>query len=951
MGLIGKCCCLSMLLSKLLCLACTFGPLIFMYLLYIFYIKPWGEQQVKDLTNGVSLTSAAVNCSGCVVGVNTQFPTTTTGVLHFMDTNGGTASTVMVGTSIVATIAAIFTGTAVGGAAADLGSSGSMGSGVYEMMGIIEQAQFVGLLGQLATSGVPTFFQQFTKDLSWVNFNIAKLSNSDPAPTRKLLNLLEAQHQQTGVERYATMVGVLPEDLFYYTLLAIAVVFGAVLILYIVGSLVMSGCAKKGENPWRGYFRKVIWAYILVLLLSLYIVSMTGSYRAYYTFNKGTSGAGSAVVVILAALIGVTLVCGVVIIATHPSEWSDLGTYEHEQRPFNAKYGPYYEEFNADNRYFFVPKAILSVATGIIVGVVQNPSWQLGLLIGANLLFLLALIIREPFLLRFLFYIGVLSTFLKIALLILMAVMLRDDVFPQKVRDNVAYVIVGVNLAVFALLVIRQLYITIRKIIMSRAAKKKNPDQRADFTNNDSSPTRTPHSPQPKSNFHDMEQGQAQKSIPVREPMYAQKNLQTAGDNQSNLNAGSSNFGSHNPNSIPPRNPAIPSSQAASANTRSASSPPNQPNASQENGFVVAPNSKSVAGRQVDEMKYTPDQRISSADPRTDRLKSSPIVQKSAPQQAMFQTSAPPSGTQSQANAALATGAAGLAGAALLAAAAKSKPPPHFDDKEYDLDSELSLHENEANDFKAQMPYTADKFQHRNSGDSYGSSQSFGSFGGRANRPGSHLSDSMSLYSSHDASNDSFSHPGRGSIPNQGQTTHNSSFGSDSYRYDANSPFSAPFRAHDNTNNSFQSYQSAHFSDNSMTQGRPVAANDSFVSLPYSEGSSMAGQSGIFDSLAAKYLIGMDKDDEVGQLTRSSSAVPILERKPTKPLPLTRSCSVGDNLKNDLVEKKQAYKPKRHSDSDLVCAVDDAKRQSVYLRYIANGQAHSFMDSEDEIDL
>ncbi|RHZ19226.1 hypothetical protein DYB37_003434 [Aphanomyces astaci] len=502
MGVLGKCCCLTALLTKIVCLACTFGPLIFMYLLYALYIKPWGEQQVRDLTRGVNLSSPTVNCSGCVVGVNTQFPTNTTGILHFMDTSGGKASSAAVGTSLFATIAAILAGTAVGGSVAQLGSSGSMGAGAYEMISIVEQAQFVGLLGQLATGGVPTFFQQFTKDLSWVNFNVVKLANSDLAPKRQLLNLLEAQHQQTGVDRYATMVGVLPEELFYYTLLALGVVLGTVLVLYVVAVAVMSYLSKSKANLWGTYFRKVIWAFVLILLLALYILSMTGSYRAYFHIKRDGAGAASAAIVILLVIVGTTLIYGILVIATNPSELADIGTFEHEQRPFNAAYGPYYEEFNVDNRYFFVPKAILAVTSGVIVGVVQAPTWQLGLLIGANLLFLLALVVREPFLLRFLFYIGVLSSFLKVFLLLLMVIMIRDDVFPQNVRDHVAYVIVGVNLAVFALLIVRQLYVAGRKVVLSCGAKK-NKDAnnttatRADFDQGES-PVQTPMTRQPK---------------------------------------------------------------------------------------------------------------------------------------------------------------------------------------------------------------------------------------------------------------------------------------------------------------------------------------------------------------------------------------------------------------------------------------------------------------------
>ncbi|KAF0697567.1 Aste57867_11755 [Aphanomyces stellatus] len=1003
MGLIGKCCCLSAFLSKILCLALTFGPLVLMYLLYVLYIKPWGEARMQELTHGLSPNSPSLNCSGCVTGSNTQFPTNTTGFLHFLDTSAGDTASTVIGISVLSTIMAALAGLAIGGSIAQIGSSG-----VHEMMAIVEQGQFVGLLGQLSTTGVPTFFQQFTKSLSWVNLNIAKLANGALAPSRKLLgvaevhtssrkllNLLEAQHQQTGVERYATMLGVLPEDLFYYTLLALAAVIGIVLVLYVVASFVVSMWCSKDKaaaSPWVTYFRKVIWAVVLLLLLSLYIVSMTGSYRAYYTFNQGTSGAGSAAIVILLVLVGATLVYGVVVIAGNPTELTDLGTYEHEQRPFNAKYGPYYEEFNVDNRYFFVPKAMLAVTTGIIVGVIQSPMWQLGLLIAANIFFLMSMVVREPFLLRFLFYIGVLSAFLKVFLLILMIIMARDDVFPQYIRDNVAYAIVGINIATFALLVIRQLYVAGHKFINSCGKKKENTDetradsrQRANLDRQNPSPAQTPDIHHPKTQFNDMEQGLARSNDArnnIREPLNPRQHPRS--DAPSNSLPGvvppnqarppSSGNPNHPPQPSMPRQEFAPSSSTASSSTPSrgldsapigatvaaeatrqtqkenrgrhapadVSSVPRRSGQQQPNPALPASGTASNrpgaprVGQNGDQMPLNVQERGSQPGNRP-QFGSQPFG--SQPSQAAMTRSVAPSHAVPSTSAVAGMAAAGaiLAGGVAIAA---SSPR---DTKEYDVDSEMSKpttyvgQQREA----ARVPpqnVASVAMTHQSSDDSYGTRESFGSYasGSRINRPGSLLSDNSS------------------------------------------SVRPEPFRTHDDSNDSFQSYQSASYSgretlDDESTTMAPHQgeSGDSFNSAEYSVGASSSGNNGsrILDTLAARYLASssLSVGSPVLSAPSTPSLVPMLQRFSRSdrgfsrsdrclsrdvPATIKRTQSLGNANERRENDAKIATKPARHSDSDLhPSALDSDAMHAVFLRYIANDQVHSFMSSEDEIDL
>ncbi|GLD95068.1 hypothetical protein PINS_up003693 [Pythium insidiosum] len=232
---------------------------------------------------------------------------------------------------------------------------------------------------------------------------------------------------------------------------------------------------KKSFGEIAGiWYRKVVWAVLLALLLAQYIFAMAGSY--YVSENTRSSEAKDSNFVYgclgLAAVIGFALLFGIIIIANNTKELKDIGSYEHEQRPFAAKYSAYYDEYNFDNRFFFVPRILLAVCTGAVVGVVREPMTQLLLLLGITALYLVLLLLREPNLLRFLYYIGLASVFLKVVLLSLMLILVKDDLFPQSVRDNVSYVIIGINLFIFFLLFLRQAYLIIYKVV--RACKNKD---------------------------------------------------------------------------------------------------------------------------------------------------------------------------------------------------------------------------------------------------------------------------------------------------------------------------------------------------------------------------------------------------------------------------------------------------------------------------------------------
>ncbi|GMF10546.1 unnamed protein product [Phytophthora lilii] len=497
-------CCGCMALSQLCALLLPLGILAALGLLFYRYAIPWGEDQIRQalhLASDVDIGDLnasyveANSCSGCVFGSNTQWPTNTTGTLHFLDSKAGSTASGVIATSL-AGAAVIGTGnmlwaSVMPSAAAALSFSG----GFYEMTHIVEQAQFAGMISQLRIEGAPTFLLQFSKELSWTNFNLIKGSSDDSSSsdgsdssTRRLADSsssatgVVAAAGESGPARYAALIGVDADDLFFYTLVTFVVVVAVLHALYLVFILIMGALSKNesfGEVA-RKWYRKVIWAGVLALLLAQYMFAMAGSYFVSEGSSNGSANGSSSRyalgIVALAAVVLLALGLGIIVVGNNTDELKDVGTYEHDQRAFSSKYSAYYDEYNFDNRFFFVPRILLAVLTGAIVGVVRDATTQLLCILAITMVYLILLLIRQPNLLRFLYYIGITSVFMKVVLICLMLMVARDDYFPQSVRDNVAYGIIGMNMFIFFLLFVRQAYTIIRKMVIACRHKKDGKD-------------------------------------------------------------------------------------------------------------------------------------------------------------------------------------------------------------------------------------------------------------------------------------------------------------------------------------------------------------------------------------------------------------------------------------------------------------------------------------------
>lgn len=217
---------------------------------------------------------------------------------------------------------------------------------------------------------------------------------------------------------------------------------------------------KKNHEPITSQLdNRMVWATILLLLVFQYTLAMTSCFQIHssLTAHQTTGGLLLALCVLAGLCLGF-VAFGVFKIAKHAHELEDLGTQAHEKKPFNHKYGVYYEDFTRANTYFFVAKIGLEILSGAVVGFVQSVMPQIALLVALNTAFLVLVIIREPYLVRVFYYVSVLAGFLRVALLLLTVIESSPDIFPQRTRNLVAEFIIGINALLFACLLVRQLY-------------------------------------------------------------------------------------------------------------------------------------------------------------------------------------------------------------------------------------------------------------------------------------------------------------------------------------------------------------------------------------------------------------------------------------------------------------------------------------------------------------
>lgn len=194
------------------------------FLSFELVLAPWGQEQ---LARADPVDTSCANCRG----INSVFPVTTgssrfSALEALLINNGGKvasalalASVAVAGTAFLVSLvwlvaAAPSSDSTVAAIIPSPASSSSSSVGCWEALLVIAHGQFITLLGALNLRGAPLFFFDFCKHFVWTN---VQLFPSETSSTRAQFDTAGSSDGDSGVYRYAQLVGAKPEHLFYYT--------------------------------------------------------------------------------------------------------------------------------------------------------------------------------------------------------------------------------------------------------------------------------------------------------------------------------------------------------------------------------------------------------------------------------------------------------------------------------------------------------------------------------------------------------------------------------------------------------------------------------------------------------------------------------------------------------------------------------------------------------------
>uniref|UniRef100_K3W6P3 TRP C-terminal domain-containing protein n=1 Tax=Globisporangium ultimum (strain ATCC 200006 / CBS 805.95 / DAOM BR144) TaxID=431595 RepID=K3W6P3_GLOUD len=286
----------------------------------------------------------------------------------------------------------------------------------------------------------------------------------------------------SGIAKYSRTLGIEEDMLFLVTLAGVFVVMAGILALFGIAYFA-SGFFMSREDFMVKFFDKVIGLELLILILSQYTIGVTGTYQIYHSveLHEATDPKCILAAVSLLFLAFGIIVYGYVIVKKHEEEIRDVGTVAHMKKPVNARYGPLYDEYKFKNRFFFAPKLMVALLTGCATGYVgAEATYQVSFILAVHVIFFFYLEIKSPHHSRFVQTTTSFVTIMKIAVLVLTFFLISAaaaDGFPSELQNGISLAIVGLNLFVLFLLMIRSLYSFWKKYQLQRDAKFDQEDE------------------------------------------------------------------------------------------------------------------------------------------------------------------------------------------------------------------------------------------------------------------------------------------------------------------------------------------------------------------------------------------------------------------------------------------------------------------------------------------
>jgi hypothetical protein len=429
-------------------------------------------------------------------------PKTTLDKLGITTTSlGGSA----VGVSVAVSGAMSITGGVLGSTSA-AGGIATAGASSALALAAIDLCQFSVMINQLNLDARPRMLEEMGKRMApsiftFLPFGKVASTNQNETHTTKRFLLDEKENEEEekekkiqGMKRYAKLIGIQVDQLFYVTLAGVILMFVVVFICYLLFMAIcfvifFCVCVPQKKVNFSKFatkcFDKVIGLFMMIAILSEYAIGVTATFHFCYCIETNQQFTfGHFVSLFVFLLIGLgTIVFGLWIIKKNEQEIQDLGTKKHLKKRIYTRYGVLYDEYKYENRFFFGPKLVLVLGCGMITGMLWiSGTTQLICLISLHILFLFCMEFKQPYPTKFIQKASSLVVFMKISTLFLSFCLIYSNskVIPLELRQAIGFVIIGLQVLVLICLCVRQIYIFYRTWKLKRQKEEEEIEEEID---------------------------------------------------------------------------------------------------------------------------------------------------------------------------------------------------------------------------------------------------------------------------------------------------------------------------------------------------------------------------------------------------------------------------------------------------------------------------------------
>lgn len=372
----------------------------------------------------------------------------------------------------------------VASGAVGAGSAVTAGASVSIAMTAVDICQFSIMINQMNLDARPRFLEDMGRRMAPAGYNFLPFwkTKNTTSTSRRLADSNSTSTQTQGMERYAQLVGVQVDKLFYLTVAGVAAMVAA---LFLVYGLVMGICYPFVEDFGafaRKWLDKAVGVLMMILILSEYVIGVTATFQFCWCIDNNRVDASLflSIFTVLVLAIG-TILYGIVVVKRHEDELRDLGTKDHFDKRVHARYGPLYDEYKFEGRFFFAPKLLLALLCGMTTGMVWLQGlWQIVVMIALHIAFLFYLEVKQPYPTQFVQKTSSFVIIIKISALFLSFFLISSATtfnkdLPLDLREGVGFAIVGLQVLVLVCLLIRQVYIFYRTWKLKKQGQDKGP--------------------------------------------------------------------------------------------------------------------------------------------------------------------------------------------------------------------------------------------------------------------------------------------------------------------------------------------------------------------------------------------------------------------------------------------------------------------------------------------